>query len=297
VPSNYIYQFKCVDGGVMNNEPLELARQCLAGEGARNPREGDKADAAVILIDPFPSDEEFDVKAATDVDLLATIKDMFGALVNQARFKPDELVLASQDNVYSRFLISPSRSDRKKGAIACGSLGGFGGFLKREFRAHDYFLGRRNAQKFLRDHFSLPETNPLFAAETWSSEQLSAFYVRDASGNPVVYTDSAGKPVYKADGSPVYMLPIVPLVGEARQKLHLPSWPSFSDEELAQVLDQVDRRAEAVLHRMAEIYLHFTSFLKRGVSALLVAYLTRKIRRYAEKFLRDALVKYGLMRA
>ncbi|MEP6902592.1 MAG: patatin-like phospholipase family protein [Actinomycetota bacterium] len=40
-------------------------------------------------------------------------------------------------------------------AIACGSLGGFGGFLDKSFREHDFFLGRLNCQSFLRKHFRI----------------------------------------------------------------------------------------------------------------------------------------------
>lgn len=40
-------------------------------------------------------------------------------------------------------------------AIACGSLGGFGGFLDKRFREHDFFLGRLNCQSFLRKHFRI----------------------------------------------------------------------------------------------------------------------------------------------
>ena len=40
-------------------------------------------------------------------------------------------------------------------AIACGSLGGFGGFLDKRFRAHDFYLGRLNCQSFMQKHFRI----------------------------------------------------------------------------------------------------------------------------------------------
>ena len=51
-------------------------------------------------------------------------------------------------------MISPTREganpdEAKRVPIACGVLGGFGGFLHESFRRHDYLLGRRNAQAFL----------------------------------------------------------------------------------------------------------------------------------------------------
>lgn len=88
----------------------------------------------------------------------------FSALLDQARFKPEELKLAEKEDVFSRFIISPKRSGpgnelAETYPIACGVLGGFGGFLQKSFRRHDYLLGRRNAQSFLRWSFGLPETN------------------------------------------------------------------------------------------------------------------------------------------
>ena len=61
-------------------------------------------------------------------------------------------------------MISPTRigngsAAAKQFPIACGVLSGFGGFLHESFRRHDYLLGRRNAQAFLRWNFGLPETN------------------------------------------------------------------------------------------------------------------------------------------
>lgn len=50
------YAFLAVDGGVIDNEPLELARRFLSGgPKKRNERAGKLADKAVLLIDPFPN--------------------------------------------------------------------------------------------------------------------------------------------------------------------------------------------------------------------------------------------------
>ena len=51
------YEFWCVDGGLINNEPVEFARIALAGgrdvHNARDPRQCDRA---VLMIDPLPDD-------------------------------------------------------------------------------------------------------------------------------------------------------------------------------------------------------------------------------------------------
>jgi len=71
---------------------------------------------------------------------------------------------------FNRFVIAPSDDETEacKGkiepqdqppALQSATLGAFGGFFDRGFRAHDYALGRRNCQKFLCDSFVLPMDN------------------------------------------------------------------------------------------------------------------------------------------
>jgi predicted acylesterase/phospholipase RssA len=172
------YRFPSVDGGTIDNEPLETARQYLADKNparvtvdgvARNPRNGCEADTAVVLVDPFPNVVKVppsDENGETRFGLVATMKSLLGMLIDQARFKPEELQLSHDDKVFSRFEISPARSsknaDARKLPIASGALGGFSGFISESYRRHDYLLGRRNAQAFLRWHLVLPKSNPIF---------------------------------------------------------------------------------------------------------------------------------------
>jgi len=236
--ANFEYSFQCVDGGVMNNEPLELARQILTDGTGHNYRDGERADKAILLIDPFPSNTSFDLNYTAKPDLLKTIKDLFGALKNQARFKPDELKLAADEDVYSRFMIAPSRENSEY-PIACGSLGGFGGFLKRDFRAHDYFLGRRNAQKFLKDHFVLPENNPLFS--DWTEDMKDEHCAKDKSGNPKIKNR-------------LRLLPIIPVTGVANVPCDAAKWPQYSDQDLNRLEEQLDKRVEIVMDRLVNQY-------------------------------------------
>lgn len=168
------YEFISVDGGTIDNEPLEMTRRYLSG-GAdiRNPPDGVKTDRAVILIAPFPNYLEATIKEQgsstlnRDLGLVNVSGALLSALISQARFKPDELARAADETYYSRYLIAPTREsigtpESKKHPIACGVMGGFGGFLHQSFRRHDYLLGRRNAQAFLRWHFNLPEAAELF---------------------------------------------------------------------------------------------------------------------------------------
>jgi hypothetical protein len=237
-PEGFDYTFQCVDGGVMNNEPFELARRVLAGTARNNDRNGVAAKKAMLLIDPFPSVSLFDPEYAPAPDLLKTAIALFNALKNQARFKPEELLLAADEDVYSRFMIAPTRGG-KRHAIACGALGGFGGFLKREFRAHDYFLGRRNAQKFFRDHFVLPEQNSLFSE--WDEDLKRSYCVK-------------GHANVRLKDNEQRLLPIIPLVGKAMEQCYEPEWPQYTVEDLGRLAEQVASRTDMVKNRLVDQY-------------------------------------------
>ena len=53
VDYNAEYQFFAVDGGVTDNEPIQLARTALAGANGFNERAGMLAQRGVLLVDPF----------------------------------------------------------------------------------------------------------------------------------------------------------------------------------------------------------------------------------------------------
>jgi predicted acylesterase/phospholipase RssA len=205
------YRTVVVDGGTMNNEPLELARIELAGLLGRNPRDGLRANRATIMVDPFP-----DVAGTVDqpdrgqkLDLFSAVMGLMGAWKDQARFDPVDLALAADENTFSRFLIAPDRgaSPVSNGyALACGALAGFSGFLAEAYRHHDYMLGRRNCQQFLRTHFCLPvDNNPVFKGVNPRLKAGSAWVVSDG-------------------GTPC--LPIIPLVGNLAVEEALPAWPA-----------------------------------------------------------------------
>lgn len=173
-----------VDGGVINNEPFERVREVLnsiTDEDKREDEKGRKAfnnenlfQSTVLMIDPFPSKEpgEFH-KSQKLADVVGLT---FGAVMEQMRAKPVQLANAMDDSCSGQFLIAPSRRIPKLNggekdaagdeAIACGALGGFSGFLNKEFRIHDYFLGRFNCELFLRDYLTISEealsNNPIF---------------------------------------------------------------------------------------------------------------------------------------
>jgi hypothetical protein len=223
------YEFVAVDGGLMDNEPLELARRALAGKELVNPRSAREANRAVVLIDPFP---EPDVEACSavdgyeELDILGVGMKMFSGLKNQARFKMEEIQLAQDKDCFSRFLLGPSRDDRfgSEPHIACGTLGGFGGFFHRPFRQHDYQLGRRNCQKFLQDYLVIPLVGRQGQPEN------------DALHNDVFLRDRArlqaevasAKPRFSREVNGERVVPIIPLTGTAHDEVKPVAWSQIA---------------------------------------------------------------------
>ena len=175
--NNGQYAFHALDGGAINNEPFDLARmKLLEGTGdSQNPRDANTASRAVLMIDPFPDDigrHQPDYGQAFDV--LDVLGSLLGAMTAQGRFKPEDLALAYSDSVFSRFLIAPLRRKATAGEsdLASSGLGGFAGFVHRDLRRHDFFLGRRNCQRFLENYLVVGRDNPV--VKTWFDRMTPA---------------------------------------------------------------------------------------------------------------------------
>jgi len=185
------FPYAAVDGGVMNNEPFEMARAALAGPRGRNNQDGKSADRAVIVVDPFI--EKPEPGPTHDAGMLDVAGRLIPLQVNQARLSAQDLVQIQREDVYSRYMIMPKRSvDGRelfgKEALATGELGAFGGFFCEAFRHHDYLLGRRNAQRFLQAAFTLPEDNKLFDGGRWTPQNKEDFadpVAKDGTGKEI----------------------------------------------------------------------------------------------------------------
>jgi hypothetical protein len=219
------FGFQTVDGGLVNNNPFDYAQYALFGRAAE---EGDRAPGrrAIIMVAPFPDPPKFLPRGTPSATLTAIVRALYPALLNQARFRISELAPAVDERDYSRYLIAPlrriprtevpgeddARPKQERFAIACGLLGGFGGFLHRDFRAHDFQLGRRNCQNFLRGAFTTPPGATL-------------------TGTP----DKDGE------------VPIIPLLGTALPTVPLPRWPQLPAAGLGQLQDKIDHRLDRVV--------------------------------------------------
>lgn len=155
------YQFLAVDGGATDNEPIESARTELAGISGRNPRPGMEANCGVVLIDPFAGVTAMAPPLTVALPNLA--QSLVTAMTQQTRFDTRDLLLAANPDVYCRFMNTALReTDVGDSALATAGMCAFIGFASEAFRRHDYLLGRKNCQDFLRSQFVLPQASPVW---------------------------------------------------------------------------------------------------------------------------------------
>ena len=215
IESEKTYDFAAVDGGTMNNEPFELAHRELAGFNGRNLRAGEVARRALIMVDPFTDPQQ--ERAVPDGTLLGTFSALFSAFKSQSRFNQIDLSLAEAEDVYSRFMIAPSRNGIKGSrAIASGGLSGFLGFFCEEYRLHDYMLGRENCQRFLRDWFVLPSAHTQTGQCPKESNALFRNWPQVALESEDFKSRSRHRKGHRQ---------IIPLVGRAAIPQALGDWP------------------------------------------------------------------------
>ena len=253
------YVAVCVDGGVINNEPYDLTDRALINriiaknesEKRANPEQyyqpetsASAFDTTVLMIDPFPGFMEIPSFQNNDLQALKfTAFQLFAAMEQQLLVKDDLLERALDENDFSRFMVAPIRTKKGKKAmnsLACGSVNGFGGFFSRKFRVHDYLLGRRNCQRFLKEYFCVPVD----------------------AGNPII---KSGYDHLKQEDSRLFLssdgksLPIIPDIRLSSEKTFLVSpgveeefnYPSIEPKYLIQLEKKVKKRLGVVLQNLA----------------------------------------------
>lgn len=234
-----------VDGGVINNEPFERVREVLTGITGQSNIDEYQAfgtfKSTVLMIDPFPSEKP--QAFVPDQHLFRVMGLTLNAMMEQLRAKPANLVDAMDSNKAGQYLIAPSRIRPKltgeqelvqgSKAIACGGFDGFSGFMNKEFRVHDYFLGRFNCEMFLRNYFTIP------------------FEALDK--NEIFRQGYAGvnKDLYKSkDGS----LQIIPIFSPSRDGYFpIPvfssgsTWPVIEDAAIERFRSMIKARVQAII--------------------------------------------------
>jgi hypothetical protein len=265
------YEFLNVDGGMMDNEPFEIGRRHLAGQRGSNPRDGNKAQRAVILVDPFP--EKLALGPSAFTSLLEIAGSILGAFKTQARFKADDLALVQEGIVYSRFVVSPDRGragEGKKLQVASGGLGAFFGFFSEKIRRHDYQLGRANCQSFLRNWFTLQEGNPVMAGD-WNRH----IHGRDTYAQEQNYRKT-------------HEYQIIPLVGSARDRVVLEPWPVDGLPSWDSLRKPVETRVDALYKAAVNRFGFFAKlYLKLGWKFSVRGMLLDKVRDAIEGAVKD----------
>ncbi|HEX5168091.1 MAG TPA: patatin-like phospholipase family protein [Cyclobacteriaceae bacterium] len=251
---NSPYNFIAVDGGTLNNEPIELARSVWEQFTEEDKQEIKsvtdlhrkreevrlrtvlvKNPYALVMIDPFPDQVDIGEDATEeDTALINIVGPILGTLRSQSLFKIEELLRAGDREKNDRFLIAPIRytetDNLAKNAIACGFFSGFGGFLAREFREHDYQLGRRNAQRFLDRYFSVS----IEAAAKENGWNVNPDYV---------YVDKKDKQSY---------YPIIPIIKGSEvskpQGEHN-TWPKYKNSHARSLRQGLSVRVRALLQK------------------------------------------------
>jgi hypothetical protein len=280
-----------VDGGVTDNDPFQLSHDFLAiqnpeayidlSSGRRiNPPEPDKANCAVLTVAPFPAEalynEKFDCLASSGV--LAMLPQLFTALISQSRFFGESLSAVMGNASCSRFVLAPADADQPgRLALQCGLLGAFGGFCERGFRAHDYQLGRRNCQKFLRDHFRLSKNNPIIV------NGLSGLTEADRAAIDEAF-DPGGKGT----------MPIIPLCGTAIPEIPQPHRAMIPKARVGRIEKWCIRRLHAVAKPLlVSIFGRgFVSWsLNVSLYPLISTVIKKKVRNYLNKELAHVISK------
>jgi len=249
-----------MDGGVIDNDPFYLAHDYLATLDPRSPDNtnppGPKdADRAVVTVAPFPSQGTF--TATPDFSKEAAVQAAAGELISvfiaQSRFFGESLQKIAARS-FSRFVIAPSDTSLPAGtpALQGGTLGAFGGFFYRGFRAHDFELGRYNCQQFLKVHFALPVSNAIMAGI--SPGARAKFKVNAPPG----VTEEE-----KQD-----WIPIIPLCTDTlTARLTPPVRRKMARKDVDVIVELIEKRVNEVLPRVLQLN-SVLAHIVRGVAGL-----------------------------
>lgn len=235
-----------IDGGVTDNDPFDLTHDFLSSqnpkaENGHNPREALKANCAIISVAPFPSADRYDPKynLVQARGIFAMLRRLATVLVSQSRFLGESLAVLASGASFSRFVIAPSDPGQKQGqALQCASLGAFGGFMERSFRAHDFLLGRHNCQKFLATYFRLPLENSIIAAGQSEARIYAPRIAEQFTTMP--------PPGVSAPPMDKVWVPVIPLVGTAFPEAPNPVRGSITQDAVNTIANQVLFRVNAI---------------------------------------------------
>lgn len=306
-----------VDGGMLNNEPFDIAMKLMTRHSVSNnvktgvmlDDNSKTGDATIIMIDPFPSEESIvdpplpqsvlqDKKhpdtffSSFPYTVLQAVGKIYGAIRGELLFKGEEIVKAFSKSDFTRFIIAPRRHELSGNgnkvingskAIACGALGGFSGFFDKELRRHDFYLGRRNCLDFLSKYFrveldeNLEPINPIFK-NGYSKAAVEKFKFQDQDE---VATEGSLKAKW--------YVPIIPVI-DSQMKNEIPiQYPSYS-------IGGFTKHRRLLIGRLKVVVKSLSSYWGYSVIInLLFFFGSRKIFRKLKSVVESDFLKWGLM--
>lgn len=254
----------CVDGGMINNEPFFRVKELLSsrlrertgnGDDFTLHEDSDTFEYSTIMVDPFPSKPAG--KFTANDGLGGVIGSTLNAMLSQMRMKPEALKQIYETDNQSLYLIGPRREVEGtvvegEHAIACGFFGGFGGFINKEFRIHDFFLGRGNCERFLREHFTVPSENknPIFK-DGYNGVNPELFKARDGRRQII--------PLFHPEGDKIYMPGF----------MHHEDWPMRKTEEIDAYTKEIRNRVGKIIMNLSDYSRSDRFFLKIGNEVIL----------------------------
>lgn len=267
------YQTLNVDGGMINNEPFDKVRSVLddlTGQPDTDYNNFNKFVSTVLMIEPFPT------QAPTPISQSRAISNVVGltlsSMLSQMRSKAVNIKDAMDEDCAGQYLITPSRRvDTPDGkstdltgeqAIACGALSGFSGFLNKEFRVHDFFLGRHNCKIFLRDYFTIPAkaltTNPIFV-DGYAHADKAKFKSTQSDSYQII-------PVFEGD----IKFPDIKFSSGN-------NWPTIKERDIDRFSDGLKNRIQTIMLNVADLGWLTKSLLWIGAKVILNKMVTNKI--------------------
>ncbi len=264
------FSFTGVDGGTINNEPFDEVIRCLVSRhGSQHP---DHPKFGTIMIDPFPNFYyEKEDSGDYQKNMLSVLSELVPTILDQARNKRND----TYGSGLIRLLVFPVKWE-KKGVLrdhpplATGGLGGFAGFLDRDFRIHDFFLGRDNARNFLRAFLFL-EYNP----------EAPSYLFRDITDEAVRAFSRKVKD--KTTGKTKTYMPLIPDLSKLDGDTHpfeytVDPFPEFDKKAFNAFENLIRQRVKALLK--AELKGKISNWLLRGVARLSYPFLAKKITKW-----------------
>ena len=305
---NSQYRATLIDGGTIDNEPFDLTRYLLqervkATGNEFHSNHFSNFNSTVLMIDPFPSEDRPRIVFQGNLkpfSVLGAAAKLFSTVREQSMLKTEDVKKAISVNDCSRFLISPRRrvvgEDPIDGslAIACGSLNGFGGFLDKDFRKHDFYLGRINCKAFLQKHFVVSnhdaQQNVIF--EESYKDTAENRQIRDMFGYESVDLKTTVFPI----------IPDVNLIKDKEQDLDINDlyfrlrFPSYTHTQLQSKLAKYHKGIKTRLKAIVMSNVKDNSFLSIILPAVFIV-VGRKAVREACDYVSKELARWDILKS